>query len=372
MSKRILLVTDTYLPTISGVTTVVSEYKKELELLGHSVAVAVPETEETTKMENVLTVPGLPSILRSDTVLPLYFVGLENKIDAFNPDVIHIHSPGPLGLWARKWAKKNNVRVVTTVHATPTFSASYLPFSFLYEDFIKESGWKFWEWFLETSDVVIAPSYFIVEKLKKIGIKNTIFRAPFWIEPYQLTKKTQKKKTTDFLFFGRLDPDKNLPFLLESWSKVSVPNAHLTIAGRDLKDQRKDLQTLAKTLGCESTVTVFGKVSEKKKLELFSKTDFFVMPSKVEVQSIVTYQAALSGIPVVVARASALPEIVAHSTAPDLIFDPDDPTSLTRVLEKCCTKKASYTKNYTLSKDFRKSFTKETILNNLVKKIYSI
>ena len=296
----------------------------------------------------------------------------ENKIDAFNPDVIHIHSPGPLGLWARKWAKKNNVRVVTTVHATPTFSASYLPFSFLYEDFIKESGWKFWEWFLETSDVVIAPSYFIVEKLKKIGIKNTIFRAPFWIEPYQLTKKTQKKKTTDFLFFGRLDPDKNLPFLLESWSKVSVPNAHLTIAGRDLKDQRKDLQTLAKTLGCESTVTVFGKVSEKKKLELFSKTDFFVMPSKVEVQSIVTYQAALSGIPVVVARASALPEIVAHSTAPDLIFDPDDPTSLTRVLEKCCTKKASYTKNYTLSKDFRKSFTKETILNNLVKKIYSI
>ena len=147
-------------------------------------------------------------------------------------------------------------------------------------------------------------------------------------------------------------------------------SAHLTIAGRDLENQKEDLQTLAKTFGCEATVTVLGKVSEKKKLNLFSHADFFVMPSKVEVQSIVTYQAALSGIPVLVARASALPEIVAHSTAPDLIFDPDDPTSLTKLLKKCCKEKATYTKNYSLSEDFKKSFTKEKILHDLVEKIY--
>jgi len=370
MTKRILLVTDSYLPTISGVTTVVSEYKKELEKLGHTVKVLAPEGEDKKNDKNIITVSGIQNIFRSDTIVPLFFIGVKKRITTFKPDVIHIHSPGPLGLWARKWGKEKKIKTVTTIHGTPDFSASYLPLSFLYDDFVKKSGWKFWEWFLETSDVVIAPSHFIVEKLTKLNLKAKIFRAPLWIEPYTLEKKKKNNQTTHFLFFGRLDPDKNLPFLIESWASVKNKNKHLTIAGRDLENQRADLIALTKKFKCSESITVLGRVSEEKKLSLFSETDFFVMPSTVEVQSIVTYQAALSGIPVIVARASALPEIVKNSTAPDLLFNPKNTTSLTKILTRCCTNPDKYRKNYALSKKFARSFKKEVVLDTLVNEIY--
>lgn len=347
----------------------VSEYAKELRKKGHTVGLLVPDAPDLPVEENVIAVKSLPGFFRSDTWFTYGFWGLSKRVESFNPDVIHIHSPGNLGIWARFWAQKKNIKTVTTVHGTPAFSASYLPFSFLFSPIIRFLGWKFWKWFLQSSSTVLAPSFYVISALEKIGITDHVIRVPFWIGPLT-TSKTKKSKEVTFLFFGRLDPDKNLPFLLEGWSHVPFQHKKLVIAGRDLGSAKADLTALAEELGCQDTVEVLGTVTEKKKAELFAKADFFVMPSKVEVQSIVTYQAALSGIPVVVANASALPEIVTHSSVPHLIFDPDNPLNLANTLQDCCENKKSYTQKFSLNADFAQAFTKDHVLRILEKDVY--
>lgn len=370
MGKRILLVSDTYLPVISGVTTVVSQLAKTLRERGHIVKVLVLDDPKLPNDPNILAVPSFPGFFRSDVRFAYGFRGLSKKIKEFAPDVIHVHSPGNLGIWTRYWAQIHKVKLVTTVHGIPAFSASYIPFGLFLKPVIRYVGWKFWRWFLATSEVVLAPSHYIIEELQNIGMASKAIRAPFWIEPFSRKLPKKKSKTTTFLFFGRLDPDKNLPFLLESWSRVTSKDARLIIAGRVLDNQLQLLNELTKQLGCEKTVKILGTVTERKKASLFRNTDFFVMPSTVEVQSIVTYQAAISGIPVLVANASALPEIVKNSTLPNLLFDPEDPDDLATKIVECITHAKTYKQKYHLKKTFAKAFTKQSVLTTLEQKVY--
>ena len=370
MAKRILLVSDSYLPTVSGVTTVVHEYVHSLTKAGYTVTVLAPQIG-TVSNETCIGVPGPRNPFRTDTIVPIPFFGISHKVAAFSPEVIHIHSPGPLGIWARWWAQKNNVPVVTTVHGTPDFSASYLPFPYLTKKIARTIGWAFWKWFLRSSQNIVAPSYFIVEALKKIGYSKNVVRIPFWIRSYNRKRTTSKKNTqkVQFLFFGRLDPDKNLPFLIESWAQTTTSEKQLTIAGRSLEGQKESLLELAKKHNCLHSITILGTVSEKQKEALFEKTDFFVMPSKVEVQSIVTLQAALSGTPVLAANASALPEIVLHSSCPELLFNPTNTQDLAAKIDYCVQHSSSIGPTYTLSKKFAQSFTEPYALK-LLKSIY--
>ncbi len=370
---KILLVTDSYLPTISGVTTVVSEYAFELKNLDHSVKILAPFHKSVPHTKDTIPVKGIKNPFRLDTVIPLQFYAIRKQIEQFNPDVVHIHSPSFLGFWARAWAMHSNTKLVITVHGIPNFLAKYLPFSRYYTKLLTKLGWMYWKWFLQPSDVIIAPSHFIIQELKKLRLKPAIIRVPFWIEKYQKPRHvTSESKTVHFLFFGRLDPDKNLKLLIKGWSLVQQKNKHLTIAGRNLKNQRQKLQSLAKKLGCETSVTILGTVHEKKKADLFCNTDFFVMPSNVEVQSITTLQAALSGIPVLVADASALSEIVESSSLPHLKFKQNNTRLLAEKISDCCQNVPSYTKKYTLDTTFKSSFSKKNVLATLTKDVYNI
>ncbi len=236
MSKKILLVTDSYLPTISGVTTVVSNYAMELKKQGCKVKILAPYHRDTPSSRELISIKGVTNPFRLDTVIPLSIFTIQSQVEDFAPDVVHIHSPSILGLWARNWAQQTNTRLVITVHGIPSFLAKYLPFSRYYSSALTTLGWKYWKWFLNPSDVVLAPSQFIVRELKKLKLASKIIKVPFWIEKYQLLPRiSSHEKNVQFLYFGRLDQDKNLRLLIKAWSMVPQTNKFLTIAGRSLK-----------------------------------------------------------------------------------------------------------------------------------------
>ena len=103
---RIGLVTDTYVPQVNGVSTIVRRSVDALERAGHDVAVVAPrypEGEAAAAGElrvRSLPFPPYPAIRLS---LPS-FGGVARFLDGFRPDLVHVHTEGPLGLAGRRYA----------------------------------------------------------------------------------------------------------------------------------------------------------------------------------------------------------------------------------------------------------------------------
>jgi hypothetical protein len=93
---RIALVTDAWQPQVNGVVTTLVELVRELAELGHQVEVIHPNLFKTRPC------PGYAGI--DLAVSPKR--GLTEKLDAFQPEAIHIATEGPLGWAARGYCLK--------------------------------------------------------------------------------------------------------------------------------------------------------------------------------------------------------------------------------------------------------------------------
>lgn len=129
---RILLTSDSYLPVVSGLTTVVRGVGKEFEKQGHIVAIIAPVPFNSHK-KNVLSpvVLGISSFrnpIRPDHYIALpSYKDVEQKILSFAPDVIHAHTPGPIGSTVRHIAQKKGIPMIASCHGVPGFLTSYFP-----------------------------------------------------------------------------------------------------------------------------------------------------------------------------------------------------------------------------------------------------
>ncbi|HTB48123.1 MAG TPA: glycosyltransferase family 1 protein [Acetobacteraceae bacterium] len=105
-SHRILIVTDAWLPQVNGVVRTLTTVAEELRAMGHVVEVIGPDRFRT------FPCPTYPDIALS--VWPQR--RLIGMIEAFAPDALHIATEGPLGLAARRWARRHGVAFTTAFH----------------------------------------------------------------------------------------------------------------------------------------------------------------------------------------------------------------------------------------------------------------
>jgi len=105
-SHRILIVTDAWSPQVNGVVRTLSTVADELRQMGHVVQVIGPDRFRT------IPCPTYPDI--SLSVLPRR--SLIRMIEAFRPDALHIATEGPLGMAARRWARRTGFRFTTAFH----------------------------------------------------------------------------------------------------------------------------------------------------------------------------------------------------------------------------------------------------------------
>lgn len=133
------------------------------------------------------------------------------------------------------------------------------------------------------------------------------------------------------LTVGTLEPRKNLPRLIEVWSRLSSQvrgDRELVIAGpRGWLDG--DLAALAAASGVGGSVRVLGTVEEEDLPALYSAAEVFVYPSLFEGFGLPALEALACGVPSAVSRASSLPEVVGEAA---LHFDPESADSIARCL----------------------------------------
>jgi glycosyltransferase involved in cell wall biosynthesis len=117
---KILIVSDAWHPQINGVVRTLEMTVRELEKLGHKVAVAGPDGARRW----TLSMPFYPDI-------PLeFFAGkrLGHLLDEFRPDFIHIATEGPLGWTARNLCMQRQRPFTTSFHTRfPEYLAARLP-----------------------------------------------------------------------------------------------------------------------------------------------------------------------------------------------------------------------------------------------------
>jgi len=126
---RISFVTDTWLPEINGVTTVLATMHRGLQRRGHTVQVVAPRYgHDTDDPPDIVRRPSIvmPGYAYSRLALP-FDRGTGRALRAFRPDIVHVVTEGPLGAAGRRFAISAQVPLVTSFHTDfPRYAAKYL------------------------------------------------------------------------------------------------------------------------------------------------------------------------------------------------------------------------------------------------------
>ncbi len=103
---RIAIATDAWLPQVNGVVRTLCATVAELDRRGHEVELITPQRFLTVPM------PGYASIRLA--VAPRF--NARRMLKAFQPDVVHIPTEGPIGWSARAWCVAHGVPFTTAFH----------------------------------------------------------------------------------------------------------------------------------------------------------------------------------------------------------------------------------------------------------------
>jgi len=362
---KILYVTDTYFPVISGSAIIVERYAKEMVRRGHEIAIMAMgdklrlTSKKVSKNLTVYSVPSMKNVTRADHYIPLILPWqLKAIARKFKPDLVHIFSPGTLGIWLKIHARKNKIKTVNSVFGVPEFATSF--FDAFPKDMVKIANnllWKYYGWFYRHTNAITVLSEFPKRGLQTHGVKTDIEVIPMWVnnsqkcpkdksELFKKYKIPQNKKI--FLYLGRIDKDKDLDTLIKAFAillsnKKYNENVFLVMAG-DGKE-KKNLEDLALKLEIERHIKFTGLIDPDKVFELYCISDYFVMPGPFETQSIATVEAISYGLKALVADSGALPEIEKRLPKECITFKVSNPNSLANKMELL------------LAKPFRKKFT---------------
>jgi glycosyltransferase involved in cell wall biosynthesis len=132
-----------------------------------------------------------------------------------------------------------------------------------------------------------------------------------------------------FLYLGGWEGRKNVPFLLRGFAAAKLADIDLVFAGgRD--DQRAALVALAGELGYADRVQLLGFVPDAELPALYAGALAFVYPSEYEGFGLQVCEAMAVGCPVLVARATSLPEVVGAGGETFALGDPAELAGLLR------------------------------------------
>jgi len=139
------------------------------------------------------------------------------------------------------------------------------------------------------------------------------------------------------LAIGTIEPRKNLPHLVTAFGAVAAghPDVRLVVAGHD-GPARPDLDAAIARLppDARSRVVVAGPVSDKGRLALLQRATLLAYPSIYEGFGFPVLEAMTARVPVVAARAGAIPEVAGDAA---LLVDPTDESQLAEAITRVLT-----------------------------------
>ena len=165
---RVVVVTESFLPQVNGVTNSVLRILEHLRAEGHQALVIAPESSGGITEYAGFRVKRVPS-LEMKGLLPVGFPQkmIEPLIDGFNPDVIHLASPFFLGNYASRVAERLDIPTLSV------YQTDIAGFARHYGLTVAHDSLKRWVAKIHKRTTrTLAPSNWSCEDLKSTGVPN--------------------------------------------------------------------------------------------------------------------------------------------------------------------------------------------------------
>lgn len=312
---------NSYHPMVSGVVKAIDFMRLGLKELGHEtyvITAGYPGFKECDPC--VIRYPSIALGPAAKFPLAIPFQpALDKKIQNLNLDLVHTQHPFLLGETGARLAHKQKIPLVFTFHTRYDDYLHYTPFGipqFISKSFIKNKILHF----LKKSDAIIAPTPSIKELILQYGIQDKCQVIPNAISLSQFQKKDGKSVLEKYhlegrkvsVFIGRLAPEKNLSFLLESFVSVvqEISEACLMVIGDGVS--RAELEQEAQKLGLARSVIFTGMIPYEQVPDYLSLSKIFVTASKSEVNPLSILEAMAAGVPLLALRTTWSEEIITH------------------------------------------------------------
>ena len=269
--ERVLIVSDAWVPQVNGVVRTLSMTSAELRRMGHTVDVIGPDRFRT------LPCPTYPEIRLS--LLPGR--RLARMIESYMPCCLHIATEGPLGIAARRWARRRGHHFTTAFHTrfpdylkARTGIPTALSYAWLRRFHAPSAGM-----------MVATPS--LRSELAGRGFHN--LRA--WSRGVDLEAfKPEPREAWDlprpiFLYVGRVAVEKNIKAFLD----LDLPGSKVVVGGGpQLAALRREYPG----------ITFTGPRHGPELARAYAGGDVFVFPSRTDTFGLVLIEALACGTPV--------------------------------------------------------------------------
>ena len=260
---------------------------------------------------------GVPLILGKATgPLALGFSpGLAARIDAFQPEVLHLHG---LFTWpsqiARSWGRRHGRPVVIS------------PQGMVEPWALSNSAWKkrIFGALVENDNLaraacIQALSAGEATDVRKMGLECPIALVPNGFDVGSVPGASAREGLCSVLpeigqrrvvlYLGRVHPKKGLLPLVEAWARIVYDRSDaaagwvLVVAGPDQLGHTGEVKVRVRALGIDTHVIVAGPMYGADKAAMLAKTELFVLPSFSEGLPMALLEAMAWGIPVLATRA---------------------------------------------------------------------
>jgi phosphatidylinositol alpha 1,6-mannosyltransferase len=326
---RVLVVSESFLPTVNGVTNSVCKVLDHLALRGHTAHVMVPScgapaTYAGFPVEQIASLPyrqfpvGLPGL------------HVQRIIEEFAPDVIHVASPFLLGAEAIAAGRRLHI---PTVAIFQTDVAGYARRNHLAA--LEAVAWRIMRRIHRDATVTLVPSSSTMADLRRAGLR----RLKRWgrgvdlatYHPRNRARADTKRLRLELSpngevvvgYVGRVAPEKQVERMA---ALRPIPGIRLAIVGDGpgMPLVRKKLDGMP--------VSYLGQLSGAALAAAYASFDIFLHTGEEETFGQTVQEAHASGLPVVAPRAGGPIDLVADGVS-GFLYEPGNSIELRRTVE---------------------------------------
>ncbi len=313
---KIVIVTESFLPQLNGVTNSVIRVARHQRDLGHDVSIVAP-TRPGPEFEGI-PVHVVPSIPLVKFAVGIPSLALTNLLDRIGPDILHVASPFALGAQAIAYAQRNSIASVAVYQ---TDIAGYLhrygmavakP---MIDRFVVNTH--------NAATVTLAPTPIARDALTDLGVTNL----SVWGRGVDLDGFHPNNRFADDTiafrqrnapngehiigYVGRLAAEKQVDRFREL---VGVPNTHIVLIG-DGPDRAR-----LEAMFPSGSATFLGSLSGHELHIAYASMDVFVHFGTEETFGQTIQEAQAAGVPVVAPRSGG-PIHLIDSGVDGILFD---------------------------------------------------
>ena len=305
---KILLATDLYEPSISGIVTSVRILEEHLKKMGHDVKIMTLSNPLCTRSDDhIYFLPSFNASLFYPNVRIVYPFRrrIVREIAGWKPDIIHTHCELSTFAYSCCVTARTHTPIVHTYHTVYEDYVNYLP---LTGHLVRRMLPFLIGLVARQTKVMIVPTTKVTHILDRYRVKIKTVVIPSAINECFFKEHDGRSRSairaalgiaedeTVYVYLGRVAKEKNITELLDFACTDALPEGKILIVGDG--PYRKTLERYVRKCGLTDRVIFTGMVEPKEVPGYYLAGDIFINASLSETQGLTYLEAMACGLPV--------------------------------------------------------------------------